>query len=146
MIEALMKLGDGQYDVEIASSFPSLRKTVYHTWSAEYIWLQRLQLAENPVWAEADFKGTFEDACNDWQSVSGTFVQFTERQYDDAAFTHVLQFYDRSKVSHKMPVNQVLQHVFNHSTYHRGQIVTMMRQAGAKDIPGTDFVIFARKK
>jgi uncharacterized damage-inducible protein DinB len=146
IIDALLKLDESSLDTEITSSFPSLRKTVYHTWSAEFIWLQRVQLVENPVWIESDFQGTFREACSEWLGVSAAMVQFTEKQYDDSAFTHVLQYYDRAKASHKMQVCQVLQHVFNHSTYHRGQLVTMLRQAGAKEIPGTDFVIFARKK
>jgi len=35
--------------------------------------------------------------------------------------------------------------VFNHSTYHRGQLVTMMRQLGETNVPVTDFIAFARK-
>jgi uncharacterized damage-inducible protein DinB len=32
----------------------------------------------------------------------------------------------------------------NHSTYHRGQIVTMLRQLGAKP-PTTDLILFYRE-
>ncbi len=134
VIDVLLKLEDHALDQEIVSSFPSLRATVSHTWSAEYIWLQRLQLAENPLWVESEFRGSMEQACNEWQNVSTQLIQFTERQYDDSAFGHVLQYYDRKKTSHKTPVFQVLQHVFNHSTYHRGQMITMLRQAWSKEI------------
>lgn len=146
MIDAMLKLEGGLADKEITSSFPSIRATVFHTWSAEFIWLQRLQLAEHPVWLAGDYQGTFGEACGDWQKVSAALVQFVEKQFDDKAFTHVLQYYDLKKNSHKTPVFQVLQHVFNHSTYHRGQLVTMLRQVGATEIPGTDFIAFARKK
>lgn len=145
IIDAIMKLEEAQVDMEITSSFSSLRKTVYHVWSAEYIWLQRLELAERPVWIESDFDGTFLTVCDDWQKVSESLKAFTEKQFDDNALTHVLQYYDRKKNSHKTPVFQVLLHVFNHSTYHRGQLVTMLRQAGLKDIPGTDFIAYAWK-
>jgi uncharacterized damage-inducible protein DinB len=43
-------------------------------------------------------------------------------------------------------VYHVLHHIFNHSTYHRGQLVTMLRQLGSKDIPATDFIAFVKKK
>lgn len=36
---------------------------------------------------------------------------------------------------------QTMQHVVNHSTYHRGQITTMLRQLGAEPI-ATDFLVF----
>jgi uncharacterized damage-inducible protein DinB len=146
MIDVLVKLEDGAAEQELVSSFPSLLKTVTHTWSAESIWLQRLLLVEHPVWQEGDFNGTIGDACKEWQAASAGLIQFVEKQYDDKALQHVLQFYDRQKNSHKMPVYQVLQHVFNHSTYHRGQLVTMLRQVGQTKIPGTDFITFARLK
>ena len=37
------------------------------------------------------------------------------------------------------PLWQMLVHVANHSTYHRGQVTTMLRRLGAKPI-GTDFL------
>ena len=145
IIGAMLKLGDEDIKREIISSFPSVYATVCHTWSAESVWLQRLQLAEYPQWF-GDFQGPFTEACDNWLQASADLVNFVEKQYDDRALQHVLQYYDRAKVSHKTPVHQVLHHVFNHSTYHRGQLVTMVRQLGAKDIPGTDFIAFARRK
>ena len=146
MIGTMMKLEATAVDQEIVSSFPTIRKTVLHCWSAEYVWLQRLQLAEKPVWVQNDFQGPFEEACTNWQKASADILQFVEKQYDDKALQHVVQFYDLQKTSHKMPVFEVLHHVFNHATYHRGQLVTMLRQAGVTEIPRTDFIVFARKK
>ncbi|MFZ1368754.1 MAG: DinB family protein, partial [Ferruginibacter sp.] len=58
---------------------------------------------------------------------------------------HVFAFI-RNKEQVKMPVYQMLHHVFNHATYHRGQLVTMLRQLGVDKIPSTDFSTFCRKK
>jgi uncharacterized damage-inducible protein DinB len=146
IIDAVLKLNAGEADKEIISSFPSIKLTVYHLWSAEYIWLQRLQLAEHPVWIAAGFNGTLEEACKEWQNVSVALEQFTKRQYDDNAMRHVLQYYDMKKTSHKTPVFQVLHHVFNHATYHHGQLVTMLRQTGQTKIPQTDFITFVRQR
>ena len=146
IIEVLLKLKEGADRNEIVSSFPSVYKTVMHSWSAESIWLQRLQLAEHPVWHEDIFKGTLSEACHEWQAVSSAFVEFVTKQYDDKALQHVVQFYDRQKNAYKMPVYQVLQHVFNHSTYHRGQLITMLRQLGITKLPQPDFTAFVRQK
>ena len=127
---------------EFESSFPTLKDTVYHIWSAEFIWLQRLQLTENPVWISDIFKGSFEEACTVWQDVSLIIVQFIEKQYDDRAFEHVFQFYDHVKESYKFPVYTALTHVLNHSSQHRGQIITMLRQAGIAKIPSIDLCTF----
>jgi len=141
-IDVLLTLDEEKLELQIASSFSTIRETVYHMWSAEFIWLQRLELTENPVWIEDIFKGSFAEACANWQTVSKGIIDFISRQYDDRSFEHVLQYYTRQKKSFKTPVSGVLLHVFNHATYHRGQLVTMLRQAGEKKIPGTDMITF----
>jgi uncharacterized damage-inducible protein DinB len=145
IIDTLLQLDEEQIDKKIKSSFPSIRKTVYHVWSAEYIWLQRLQLAEQPVWVEGAFEGSFQQACALWQDVSLELRKFVTDQYEDKSFSHVLQYYDKKKQSFKTPVVDVLMHLFNHSAYHRGQLVTMIRIAGGTKIPATDFIAFVRK-
>ncbi len=37
-------------------------------------------------------------------------------------------------------------HLFNRQTYHRGQIITRLRQNGIDKIPATDFIVFSRGK
>ena len=146
IIDTLSQLSEEDVDKEITSSFPSLRATAMHTLGAEFIWLQRLQLAEHPVWLPGSFQGTFTEACNKWQSVSSDFVHFVSDQGDDKALMHQCEFKDRKGAPYKMPVYHILQHVFNHSTYHRGQLVTMLRQVGVTTIPATDFIGYARLK
>lgn len=144
-IDVLLKLDEDVWDMEITSSFPSIRRTVYHLWSAEDIWLQRLNLVEQPQWAESVFSGNFAAALEKWQNASQALQTFVENQYDDEAFRHVLQYYNLKKVSFKIPVYIVLMQAFNHATYHRGQLTTMLRQAGVKKIPGTDLHTFATR-
>ena len=55
LIEVLQSLEDEQVNQEVVSSFTSIRATVYHIWSAEYIWLQRLTLVEHPIWIEGEY-------------------------------------------------------------------------------------------
>jgi uncharacterized damage-inducible protein DinB len=146
IIDVLLKLTEEQLDMKINSSFPTLRRTVYHMWSAEQIWLDRLQLAESPVWAESNFTGSFAEACANWQQASEQLVAFISKQFDGRGLEHVVQYFDRQKRPHKTPVYTILQQSFNHATYHRGQLVTMLRQAGVTKIPGTDMIVYSREK
>lgn len=146
IIDVLLQLEPEQLDKEIVSSFPSIRKTVYHAWSASFVWLQRLQLEDQPVWVERTFAGSFEEACAEWHRVSEGLAQFVARQYDDKSFEHIFQYYNSEKKSFKLPVGLTLQHVFNHCTYHRGQLVTMLRQLKVEHIPATDFIYFVLSK
>lgn len=145
-IKLVSSCTEEQLDKELVSSFPTIRKTIYHLWGAEDIWMQRLQLVEHPERAAANFSGSFGEALTQWQDCSQKLLQFIEKQYDDAAFDHVVEYYNpMKKQSMKLPVYVVLMQVLNHATYHRGQLVTMLRQVGIKKIPATDFMIFKKK-
>jgi uncharacterized damage-inducible protein DinB len=143
IIKALLQHDESALDMEMISSFPTIKATVFHVWSAESIWLQRLQHTEEPIWWQGVYKGTFTEAYKAWEETSDALIQFIE-QRNDELLKEVLKYHDRSNNAHHTPVYQVLLHVFNHSTYHRGQLVTMLRQAGIKEIPGTDFISFVR--
>ena len=45
----------------------------------------------------------------------------------------------------KNSVYEIAFHCLNHSTYHRGQLITILRQLGAIDLPGTDFIAYLRE-
>ena len=141
MINTLLQMPAGAVDKEIESSFPSLRKTVYHTWAAEDIWLQRLQHVAKPVWVAAAFDGTFEEACHNWEQVSAQLTHYVTAM-EDTALHNVLHYHDTKGNAWHRPIWQVVQHVNNHATYHRGQLVTMARQAGATVIPPLDFILY----
>ncbi|MGZ3844574.1 MAG: DinB family protein, partial [Flavisolibacter sp.] len=59
---------------------------------------------------------------------------------------HVFQYQNTKKEQFKQPIYQMLLHAFNHGTYHRGQLVNMLRQLGVDKIPGTDFIAWSRRK
>ncbi len=59
-------------------------------------------------------------------------------------FQSILTYRNLKGDQFSQPVYQVLHHIFNHSTYHRGQLVTMLRQVGLEKIPSTDFIAWAR--
>jgi uncharacterized damage-inducible protein DinB len=41
---------------------------------------------------------------------------------------------------------QMLQHVVNHASYHRGQVTTMLRQLGASPAKSMDMIAFYRER
>lgn len=145
LIEVMLPLNEELLSTASASSFESLEQTVLHLWSAESIWLQRLQLEEKPIWQQSSFSGSFSSLCEAWTHTSGELTAFVRSQYNDQAFDHVLQYYNLKKQSMKQKVSDVLLHTFNHATYHRGQLITMLHQRGVTKLPATDFIAFVGK-
>ena len=144
LVDRISKLPEEDTRKEIISSFPSIYKTMQHMWMAEEVWWQRLKLTENIVLESETFSGTFNDLVNVLAKQSQQFKDWIDNA-TETQLTHVFA-YIRNKEQLKMPVYQMLHHVFNHATYHRGQLVTILNQLGADKIPSTDFSAFCRKK
>ena len=66
IIDSLLKLTPEQLDKPIESSFSSIRKTAYHSWGAEDVWWQRIQLIENWRYVGNDLDTPIEEACEKW--------------------------------------------------------------------------------
>lgn len=144
LAERISKLSDEEINREIASSFPSLYKTVQHMWLAEEVWWQRLKLVERIDLQSEKFTGSFNELAANLSKQSQQWSEWVSSATENQ-LAHVFA-YIRNKEQLKMPVYQMLQHVFNHASYHRGQLVTILRQLGVDKIPATDFSAFCRKK
>lgn len=144
LVDTINKLSDAEKTTEIASSFPSLYTTLQHMWLAEEVWWQRLKLVENIVLQSEKFAGSFDELAANHAKQSKQFLDWISAATENQLL-HVFG-YVRKKEQVKMPIYQMLQHVFNHATYHRGQLVTMLRQLGVDKIPSTDFSTFCMKK
>jgi uncharacterized damage-inducible protein DinB len=130
-------------DKKIVSSFPTLRKTIYHIWDAEFIWLKRLNGQSLSDWPSKNFNGKFSEAKKKILSIDDDFIDYVSKiddQKANSSFTY-------RNIEGKTFTNQLWQsihHCMNHSTYHRGQVVTIMRQLGVTNVPSTDFITYCR--
>ena len=130
---------------EVPGSFKSLYATLLHMWDAESVWWQRMKMHERFIVPSENFSEGIKEVIN------GLLQQ--NRQWDewiinasDMSLEHVFQYQNSKKEHFKQPVWQVVLHVFNHGSYHRGQLVNILRQLSVDKIPQTDYVVFARKK
>lgn len=145
LLDAIGQLSAEQITQPITSSFPSVFKTVLHLLDAENMWWQRLKLQEHVERPSDTFTGDFKELHQKLLQQSALYEQWTV-----GLLEHQLQHvfgYQRSKnEQQKQPVYQTLLHIFNHSSFHRGQLVTMLRQLNVTTIPSTDFTAYLRLK
>jgi uncharacterized damage-inducible protein DinB len=144
LTDTIKLLSEDNYTKEITSSFPSLYKTIQHMWLAEEIWWKRHKLVENIVIESEKFEGSFTELVNHLTKQSQQWKQWIDG-CTEAQLQHVFA-YIRQKEQYKLPTYQMLLHIFNHATYHRGQLVTMLRNLGVTKIPSTDFSTFCLLK
>ncbi|MDB5221534.1 MAG: hypothetical protein JWN83_201 [Chitinophagaceae bacterium] len=143
IIEAANQLPGEQINKEIISSFPSIYKTMLHLMEVENAWWERLKLVEHPA-LSGWFTGNFEELSKKLLELSQQWHNWI-RDANEVNITHVFAYQNSKKEHFKQPVYEMLLHLFNHQTFHRGQLVTMFRQLGLDKIPPTDFSVFSRK-
>jgi uncharacterized damage-inducible protein DinB len=145
LLHVILPLSEEQQKQEVPSSYSSLFKTLLHIWDAESIWWQRMKLAERIIVPSHDYTVSMQDLVNGLQNQSKQWEEWVSSA-SDLAIDHVFQYQTFDKTQYKQPTWQMLLHVFNHGTYHRGQLVNMLRQLGIDKLPATDFIIWARGK
>lgn len=131
-------------DKELRSSFSTIRKTVYHIWDAEAIWNKRLNGRSLKQQPSAAFKGSFEEFKNDFLGGSGKLFMFVINK-ESKQLEQILTYKNIKGVTFSNKTNHIIQHVVNHSTFHRGQIIAMLRIMGVTEVFPTDFIAFARE-
>lgn len=145
LFTVIQSLPAEQYTREIPSSFNSLLRTILHMWDAESIWWQRLKLQERIIRPSDNTSLGLADAITGLQHQSKQWEEWISNA-SELSIDHVFQYETFDKVQFKQPTWQMLLHVLNHGTYHRGQLVNMLRQLGVTRIPATDFILWSRGK
>lgn len=126
-------------DKEFGGSFSSLRLTVLHMLQADYRWLHRLNgvpIVDIPSEWENE---KFASLINLWLDVQDQLVSRVRELVPQG--NPMVKFTTAKGDTYQLPLEEVITHVVNHSTYHRGQVANMMRMAGAKP-EGTDYFLF----
>ena len=147
VLEAASVLSAEQFTRDLGGSLRSVRDTLVHIISGEWGWLT--------IWKEQSLSSDFvTDLWNriDEQFRPNTFPDFAavqskwaEVEREQVAFVNCVT--DES-LERMLPVRDtqvslahLMQHMANHSTYHRGQVSLMMRQLSAVPV-ATDFAFF----
>ena len=145
VLTVIQNLPEEKAHAEVASSFPSIFKTVLHIWDAESVWWQRVKLQERIIMPSLEFNGNIQEASAGLMQQDLLWKNWVEHA-SDISLEHTIQYYNTKKENFKQPVWQIVLHVVNHSTYHRGQLINMLRQVGVEKLPHTDFIYWTRKK
>ena len=130
-------------------SHGSVLGTLTHMAGAEWIWLERWH-GRSPAKAEAWALWTPE-ACPDLATLNYRWRELIDRRagflsaVDEARLAAELPFKLLSGDPNSMRLVDQMQHVANHATMHRGQVVGMIRQMGIAP-PSTDLLFYLRRE
>ena len=147
VLKAVSTLTTEQFTRDLGGSFRSARDTFIHILAGEWTWLTYWKDASPGLALLSDLRTRREALFNPeafpdvaaaqrkWEEVEREQIQFVDGLTNES-LERVVPFRGTPlKLAHLM------QHLANHSTYHRGQISLMMRQLRAEPA-GTDFHVF----
>jgi uncharacterized damage-inducible protein DinB len=142
--EHLRQLPVDVFRKEVQSVFSSIAETITHLYVVDNIWILAMSGAstEEVMGSAKSAKEQIQD--QDLDSMRSMFAALQER-YRAFLETHDLdEFLLYSHPVHgslSARYGDIVQHVVNHGTYHRGNITAMLRQQGFPGVP-TDYVIY----
>jgi uncharacterized damage-inducible protein DinB len=140
----LDQINDAQWNQEVVSSFNSIQQTVLHLISAEKVWLERFKKNPNTIWLQSEYKGTKDEHIALWKKTSEDLKTYIDN-FDENCLQTNLNFKRLNGDAYSMPYYQLFAHVVNHGTYHRGQLITMLRQVGFSGVGSTDLLGIYRR-
>jgi uncharacterized damage-inducible protein DinB len=145
VLVAIARLTPDQYIRELVSSFRSVRDTVVHMYSAEWIWYQRWQGHSPTALIPGDRFPDVESLRHAWLELEHEVRAYAATR-DEAGLSAVTEYRLLNGTPGATPFWQMLQHVVNHGSYHRGQVTTLLRQLGATPPESLDQITFYRHR
>ncbi|HEY3220646.1 MAG TPA: DinB family protein [Gemmatimonadales bacterium] len=144
IFDAAARLPDEQYFRDLKSSFGGVHGTLCHIVWAEQLWLHRWLGKPNPAVPQGTDLKSLAEVRRRWEGVEAERASFvagmTVVQLDD---TKLVKPSSGGEYVHTF--RQMFRHFINHSSYHRGQVVTFLRQLGA-EAPNTDLIRYYRHR
>ncbi len=129
ILDTAAQLTPEQFVASVGASFPSVRDTLVHTLSAQWIWLSRWKgtspragLSPNEFPDLAAIHARWEAVDRDLHAFIGAL--------DEDGLARVIQYTSTKGQPWAYPLWQLLLHQVNHATQHRSEVAVMLTQAG----------------
>jgi uncharacterized damage-inducible protein DinB len=139
-LSAATRLDNQAFLRNLGNSFSSVRDTLAHILGAEWIWLERWQGRSPAALPSAAGFTSMQSLQARWHTVESDRTRFIEA-LAPARLQEEIAYINTSGQRWVYPLWQQMVHVVNHSSYHRGQITTLLRQLGAEAV-ATDLLVY----
>ena len=145
ILDVCAPLTTEQLDFDSGASHTSILRTLRHIHDGEVVWLRRLQEVGNDRLPPGPApEHSFEYLVDSWPELGEGYRRWIESA-SDAELTEEIGTVLPDEGLFRVPRWQIVLHAVNHSSYHRGQIVSMLRALGVQP-PNTDLTCYHASK
>lgn len=131
VLEETTALPSEQLMQNLKGSFPSIYDTIVHLYQSDRVWLDRLKELPSGQLADYEAPGCMYDLKDAWLAVYDEMISVV-KGLSDGQLSRTVDYKNLAGQPFSSPLWQMILHIVNHGTHHRGQITTMMRQLGVK--------------
>jgi uncharacterized damage-inducible protein DinB len=144
VLRAAATLSLDDFKRDLRSSHGGVRGTLAHMLAGEWIWLERWKGVSPPrLLDEGEFPSVVV-LSERWRAVNAHRDAWF-KGLKESSVSEAVRYRTTEGKSYEAPLWELVQHMTNHSTYHRGQVVTLLRLLGAAPAT-TDMVAWDRKR
>ena len=144
IFDGAAQLAAADYLRDLKSSHGGIHGTLCHIVWAEQLWLHRWLGKPAPAVAQGKDLATLADVRARWEEVEAERERFL-RDLTDAKLADTITIKPTTGGEYRHTFGDTFRHAVDHSSYHRGQVVTLMRQLGVKP-PSTGLILFCRER
>src|ERR1051326_37951 len=143
-VDVISKLKGDEYVKDLGASHGGLRGTLVHIYAAQWIWYRRWTGESPSALVTASDIPTLTALQDRWTVLRRDILQFVVALRAEK-LREALSYEDTKGNRYSQPLSQLIRHVINHSTYHRGQITTMLRQLSVSPAASVDLITYYRE-
>ena len=145
LLDAVARLDPDEFRRDLGNSFGSVRDTLVHAVSAEWVWCSRWEgRGPSGHLAAREFE-TVRDIRARWTAEERRVREFVAGLGSDGP-SRVIEYALFGEGLMREAFWKMLWHLVNHASYHRGQVTTMLRQLGAAPPRSQDLITFYRER
>ena len=143
LVDAAAQLPSDQLTHDFGTADKSVLGTLVHVFAADRIWFRRVE-GHGPAKLIGDEDYQLSVLQNDWPQLQEKWREWAAGLTDEAAAADLFYHDTRGNQWHQ-PIWQVVIHVVNHGTHHRGQAQGFLRSMGIAP-PPIDMTVYYRMR
>jgi len=143
LVEAAGRLPEDERTRDFKHADRSVLGTLVHIFAADRVWLGRIHGNVPARFLDLETDMHMATLENDWPALAGRWLEWIDTQTDES-LRQPLQYRDLKGNAYQTPLWQIVLHVVNHATHHRGQVVAMIRAMGHTP-PSVDLIFYYRE-